>query len=61
MPDPEEICGLHYVIEGTLYCEVEGEPPLEVKAGELLLLPRNDRSCPFECAWTVDTLFRVAI
>lgn len=43
MPDPEEMCGLHYVIEGTLYCQVDGEPPLEVKAGELLLLPRNDR------------------
>jgi AraC-like DNA-binding protein len=42
MPEPEEICGLHYVIEGSLFCEVEGEPMLEVKAGELLLLPRND-------------------
>ncbi|MFO0990943.1 MAG: AraC family transcriptional regulator [Hyphomicrobiales bacterium] len=42
MPAPEEIFGLHYVIEGTLYCEVEGEPPLVVRAGELLLLPRND-------------------
>jgi len=42
MPEPEEICGLHYVIEGRLSCEVDGEPPLEVNAGELLLLPRND-------------------
>lgn len=42
MPQPEQVCGLHYVIEGTLYCEVDGEPPIEVHAGELLLLPRND-------------------
>jgi AraC-like DNA-binding protein len=42
IPDPEELCGFHYVIEGRLYCEVEGEPTLEVNAGELLLLPRND-------------------
>jgi AraC-like DNA-binding protein len=42
MPEPEEICGLHYVIEGRLFCEIEGEPTLEVNAGELLLLPRGD-------------------
>jgi len=42
MPAPEHVCSLHYVIEGRLYCEVEGEPALEVNAGELLLLPRND-------------------
>ncbi|MBL8907241.1 MAG: AraC family transcriptional regulator [Rhizobiales bacterium] len=42
LPDPEEICGLHYILEGRLFCEVDGEPPLEVRAGELLLLPRND-------------------
>lgn len=42
MPEPEQVCGLHYVIEGRLFCEVDGEQPLEVNAGELLLLPRND-------------------
>lgn len=42
MPEPEHVCSLHYVIEGKLYCEVEDEAPLEVSAGELLLLPRND-------------------
>ena len=43
MPEPEQVCSLHYVIEGRLYyCEVEGEPALEVNAGELLLLPHND-------------------
>lgn len=42
MVDPGQICSLHYVIEGELTCEVDGEPPLKVSAGELLLLPRND-------------------
>ena len=41
MARPEVLCALHYVISGDMYVEVEGEEPLHVKSGELVLLPRN--------------------
>jgi AraC-like DNA-binding protein len=41
MARPEVLCALHYVISGEMYVEVEGEEPLYVKSGELVLLPRN--------------------
>jgi AraC-like DNA-binding protein len=41
MARPEVLCALHYVIAGDMYVEVEGEEPLHVKSGELVLLPRN--------------------
>jgi hypothetical protein len=41
MARPEVLCALHYVIYGEVYVEVEGEEPLHVKSGELVLLPRN--------------------
>jgi AraC-like DNA-binding protein len=41
MARPEVLCALHYVISGEMYVEVEGEEPLHVKSGELVLLPRN--------------------
>ena len=41
MARPEVLCALHYVIAGEMYVEVEGEEPLQVKSGELVLLPRN--------------------
>jgi AraC-like DNA-binding protein len=41
MARPEVLCSLHYVISGEMYVEVEGEEPLHVKSGELVLLPRN--------------------
>lgn len=41
MARPEVLCALHYVISGEMFIEVEGEEPLHVKSGELVLLPRN--------------------
>ena len=41
MKQAEVLCALHYVISGEMYVEVEGEEPLLVKSGELVLLPRN--------------------
>jgi AraC-like DNA-binding protein len=41
MARPEVLCSLHYVISGEMFVEVEGEAPLLVRSGELVLLPRN--------------------
>jgi AraC-like DNA-binding protein len=42
MPEATQLCALHYVLGGSLYCEVEDEEIVEVASGELLLLPQND-------------------
>lgn len=39
---PGRIIAYHFVIDGRLLCTVEGEPPLEISGGEVVLLPRND-------------------
>jgi AraC-like DNA-binding protein len=39
---PGHIIAYHVVISGRLVCIVDGEPPMEVGAGEVVLLPRND-------------------
>ena len=39
---PAQVIAYHYVIEGRLLLVVESEPPVEVSAGEIVLLPRND-------------------
>lgn len=39
---PAGVIGFHYVVEGRLLARVEGGEPVELKAGEILLLPRND-------------------
>ncbi|MGE0719675.1 MAG: cupin domain-containing protein, partial [Alphaproteobacteria bacterium] len=39
---PTEMIAYHLVIEGRVVVEVEGERPIEVTAGEVVLLPRND-------------------
>lgn len=39
---PAQVIGFHFIIEGKLLVAIEGEPPLEVSAGEIVLLPRND-------------------
>ncbi|MEQ1520536.1 MAG: AraC family transcriptional regulator [Aestuariivirga sp.] len=41
MARPEVLCALHYVVSGEMFIEVEGEEPLLLKSGELVLLPRN--------------------
>jgi AraC-like DNA-binding protein len=39
---PAQLIAYHFVIEGRLRLEVEGQPPIEVAAGEIVILPRND-------------------
>src|SRR5262245_22583442 len=39
---PAQIIAYHVVIAGRLFAAVEGEPPMEVSAGEIVLIPRND-------------------
>ena len=41
---PTQLIAYHFIIEGRLLVSVEGEPPIEVRAGEIVLLPRNDRT-----------------
>lgn len=39
---PPLLVAYHFVIEGKFLLSVEGESPVEVRAGEVVLLPRND-------------------
>jgi AraC-like DNA-binding protein len=40
--EARHIISFHYVIEGTLLVSVEGEAPLRLRAGDIVLLPRNE-------------------
>lgn len=42
MTDPSLLIAYHFVVEGRLVVSIEGEPAIEVRAGEVVLLPRND-------------------
>ncbi len=39
---PAQMIAYHFLIEGRMLASVEGEPAIEVRSGEVLLLPRND-------------------
>ena len=39
---PAQVIGYHVVIEGRLLLALEGAPTIEVRAGEIVLFPRND-------------------
>ena len=41
-PTTCHVIAYHYVTEGRCLLEVEGHPATEVRAGEIVLLPRND-------------------
>jgi AraC-like DNA-binding protein len=41
-PTPRHVIGYHYIVEGTFLCRVGDEPPVEVRAGQIVLLPRNE-------------------
>ncbi|GAA4721235.1 alpha/beta fold hydrolase [Sphingomonas lutea] len=41
-PVPGHIIGYHYVRSGKLTARLEGHPPVEVPAGHVVMLPRND-------------------
>jgi AraC-like DNA-binding protein len=42
LPAPRQLIAYHLTLEGGFLVSVEGEKPVEVKAGEIVLLPRND-------------------
>ena len=42
LPAPTQIIAYHVIIAGTLLVSVEGTPPIQAHAGEIILLPRND-------------------
>jgi len=42
LPAPVHVIAYHYVTEGRLLLEVDGRPPVAVRAGEIVLLPRNE-------------------
>jgi Cupin len=37
-----QVIGYHVVLKGRMLVGLDGEPPLELRAGEIALLPRND-------------------
>lgn len=39
---PESLVAFHYVVEGRMVVEVDGAAPVEVRTGQMVLLPRND-------------------
>ncbi|MDT9600177.1 AraC family transcriptional regulator [Sphingosinicella rhizophila] len=41
-PTPEHVIAYHYVLEGNFLCRVGDDAPIEVRSGEILLLPRNE-------------------
>ncbi|MBL8325027.1 MAG: AraC family transcriptional regulator [Rubrivivax sp.] len=42
VPGLVQAIGYHVVLEGRMWVVVEGESPVDVRAGEIVLLPRND-------------------
>jgi len=40
--NPQHVIGFHYVVAGRMIVCVPGGQPIEVKAGEIVLTPRND-------------------
>jgi AraC-like DNA-binding protein len=43
LPRPSHVIAYHYVTEGRCVLEVDGHPAMDVRAGDIVLLPRNDR------------------
>lgn len=42
-PVPGTLIGYHYIRTGELWAEVDGHPPVAIRAGSVLVFPRNDR------------------
>jgi hypothetical protein len=42
LADLVQVIGYHVVLKGRMLVGFDGEPPLELRAGEIALLPRND-------------------
>src|SRR5690606_5271868 len=39
---PAHVIAYHYVTEGHCVLEVDGHPPVNVRAGDIIIVPRND-------------------
>lgn len=42
-PQPAHIISYHYVVSGRLLCAVADQPPVEIREGQIFLIPRNER------------------
>jgi AraC-like DNA-binding protein len=42
MSQPSQLIAYHMVIEGKMLLSIDGDPPTLVRAGEIVILPRND-------------------
>ncbi len=42
LPALVQVIAYHVVLEGSMIVALDGEPPIELRAGEIILLPRND-------------------
>ncbi len=58
---PPLLIAYHFVIEGRVLLSIEGESSIEVKAGEVVLLPRNDTHTLASAAGLVPTSARLLI
>ena len=41
-PVPQRVISYHYVRKGRIFSQLPGEDPIEVRAGSMILFPRND-------------------
>ncbi|CAH2395339.1 cupin domain-containing protein [Mesorhizobium ventifaucium] len=41
-PEPRHIIGFHYITAGRCLLKVDGQQPMVVERGQLIVLPRND-------------------
>lgn len=42
-PTPRQIIAYHYVVAGHLFITVDGQPPIIIETGEIVVLPRNEQ------------------
>jgi AraC-like DNA-binding protein len=43
LENPSQMISYHFMTEGSMLASVDGSPPIVVEAGEIVLLPRNDK------------------
>jgi cupin len=47
LPALAQVIAYHVVLEGRMLVALAGEAPIELRSGEIILLPRNDvHTCP---------------
>lgn len=43
LPGAQHIVSYHLLMEGSCYCEIAGQPPLHLSAGDVVVIPHGDR------------------